>query len=190
MKRWVQPIQPTALVRTLMIIDRRLSPPNARPATRQAVAVPTAGFSLLEVLVVVAIVAVLASIAVPNLLAARAGYQIHTAGATAVNRLGEARMEAVKRNRFVTVTLDNAQRSMLTTCLDDAGVPMTLAGPEFMPTDVVFDMPDGAATMAIQFDSMGRPVNPPQTFTLRHTRSDQRRVLTIVSTGRLTVDQP
>jgi type IV fimbrial biogenesis protein FimT len=189
MKRQSAPIAQAAASGSSMTIDLRQAPRPQSPGRSVEAPARVAGYTILELMIVVTIVAVLASIAVPNLLAARAGFQISSAGSTAVNRLGEARMEALKRNRYVTVTLDPANRSMTTTTLDDVGQPMTIAGPEFMPSDVVFEIA-GAPFLAIQFDSMGRPVNPPQTFTLRHTRSDQRRVLTISSTGRLTVEMP
>ena len=76
-------------------------------------------------------------------------------------------MEAVKRNRQIDVTIDAATRSLLTTVTDAGGVVNTLAGPEILPNSVVYDL-GGAANMQITFDSMGRPLNPPQVVTLHY----------------------
>jgi prepilin-type N-terminal cleavage/methylation domain-containing protein len=145
------------------------------------------GLTLIETVMVLAIIGILVAIAVPSLVATRQGYQIHTAGITIANRLGEARMEALKRNRPVDVTLDAAARTLRATVTGPGGVVTDVSGPEYLPTGVVFGL-GGAPSTTLTFDSMGRPVSPPQTFTLLHTGSGQSRVITILSTGRLTVN--
>ena len=148
---------------------------------------PAAGFSLIELLIVIAILGVLISIALPNMVAARRGYQIHTAGQVVTTRLGQARMEALRRNRQIDVVLDAAARS-LTIVFVQGGADVTIDGPEFMPSGVIFDAA-GTPNMRLTFDSLGRPLNPPQTVTLRHSLSNQRRVITILPTGRLQLTQ-
>ncbi len=146
-----------------------------------------AGFSLIELVVVIAILGLLASIAVPNLVSARQSYQIHTSGQLVTTRLGQARMEALRRNRQMDVVLDGATRS-LRIVIVQAGADVTVEGPEYLPGGVIFD-PAGTPNMRLTFDSLGRPLNPPQTVTLRHTGSGQRRVITIQPTGRLQLTQ-
>ena len=146
-----------------------------------------AGLTLTELLMVMAIVGVLTSIAIPNLLAARQGYQIHTAGQLVTTRLGQARMESLRRNRQIDVVLDAATRSVRIVVVQ-AGADVTVDGPEYLPRGVIFDAA-GTPNMRLSFDSLGRPLNPPQTLTLRHTGSNQRRVITIQPTGRLQVTQ-
>ena len=146
-----------------------------------------AGFSLIELLIVLAIVGVICSIAIPNLLAARQGYQIHTAGQLVNARLGQARMESLRRNRQIDVVLDAATRSVRIVVVQ-GGADVTVDGPEYLPTGVIFD-PAGTPNMRLTFDSLGRPLNPPQVVTLRHTGSNQRRVITIQPTGRLQLTQ-
>ena len=145
------------------------------------------GFSLIELLMVLAIIGVITSIAIPNLMAARQGYQIHTAGLNITNRIAEARMEALRRNRQVVVVLDAVERSARVVVVQ-AGVDVTVDGPEYLPTGVIYDAV-GTPNLRLTFDSLGRPLNPPQTVTIRHTGSGQRRVITIQPTGRLQITQ-
>ena len=146
------------------------------------------GFTLLEALVVLAIGGILATLAIASLSTARRGYQIHTAGITFSTRLFEARTQALKRNRPTAVTLDVAARTLRTTFTPAGGAPVEIGGPEFLPTGVVFELDGGAPSLVVTFDSLGRPFNPPQSFRLRHTGSGQVRTITVLSTGRVTVN--
>jgi len=147
------------------------------------------GFTLLETLIVLAIGGLMAAIAVTSLSTARRGYQIHTAGITFTNRLFEARTQAVKRNRPIAVTLDVAARTLRTTFTPaGGGAAVEIGGPEFLPTGVVFELDGGAPSLVVTFDSLGRPFNPPQSFRLRQTGSGQVRTITVLSTGRVTVN--
>jgi prepilin-type N-terminal cleavage/methylation domain-containing protein len=145
------------------------------------------GFTLLETLIVITIGGIMAAFAVTSLVTARRGYQIQTAGITFTNRLVEARSQALKRNRPIAVTLDTAARTLRTTFTPAGAAPVEIGGPEILPSGVVFDL-GGAATLVVTFDSMGRPFNPPQTFVLRHTGSGQVRTISVLSTGRVTVN--
>lgn len=144
------------------------------------------GFTLLEALVVLAIGGILTVIATASLVTARRGYQIQTAGITFTSRLFEARTQALKRNRPIAVTLDGAAGTLRTTYTPPGGAAVEI-GLEYLPTGVVFEF-DGAASLVVTFDSMGRPFNPPQTFRLRHTGSGQVRTISVLSTGRVTVN--
>ena len=168
-----------------MRFDKRQSPPARRQGAHVAGA--TAGFSLIEVIVVVAITAVLASIAVPNLITAKRGFDLSTAGTSAANRLGEARMEAIKRNRPVNVLVEGASRTMTLSYTDPGPVVVTL-GVEQLPAGVTLDL-GGAPDLTITFDALGRPLNPPQTFAINHAELDQTRIVTVETTGRVTLAQ-
>jgi type IV fimbrial biogenesis protein FimT len=167
-----------------MRFDQRQSPPARRQATHAGA---TAGFSLIEVIVVVAITAVLASIAVPNMITAKRGFDLSTAGTSAVNRLGEARMEAIKRNRPVNVVIEGASRTMTLSYTDPGPVVVTL-GVEQLPSGITLDL-GGNPDMTITFDALGRPLNPPQTFAINHAELDQTRTVTVETTGRVTLAQ-
>jgi type II secretory pathway pseudopilin PulG len=144
--------------------------------------------TLIEIIMVLAIVGVMMSVAIPNILAARQAYQIQTAGFNIVNRVGEARMEALRRNRQVVAVLDPATRSMRVVIVNPGPVDVPIAEPEYLPANVNFDG-GGTPNLRITFDSLGRPLNPPQQLMLRHSQTQARRIITIQPTGRLTVTQ-
>ena len=143
-----------------------------------------AGISLIELVMVISILGVLTAIAIPNMVSARQGFQMSTASATMRHRLAEARMESLKRNRRVDVVIDGAARS-LTTSTTTAGVATVIAGPEYLPSGVVFDL-GGSATTTITFDSLGRPLAP-TSFILDYPGSGLSRTLSVLTTGRITL---
>lgn len=57
------------------------------------------GFSLLELMVVCALLAIIAAIAVPNITQANANYKLDAAGHSVASLLQQARMQAVKTNQ-------------------------------------------------------------------------------------------
>jgi prepilin-type N-terminal cleavage/methylation domain-containing protein len=145
-----------------------------------------AGFSLLELILVIAIIGIVTAIAIPNMLSARQGFRMQTASSTVLHRLGEARMESVKRNRQIDVTLDNAARTLTARMTNAGGVTTIIAGPEYLPEGVVFNL-NGDATYQISFDSMGRPTVAPRTFMVQYPGSGLSRTVTVQSTGRIII---
>jgi Tfp pilus assembly protein FimT len=136
---------------------------------------------------VLAIGGLLAAFALTSISTARRGFQIQTAGITFSNRLVEARTQALKRNRPIAVTLDVAAGTLRTTYTPPGGAAVEIGGPEYLPRGVVFEL-GGAASLVVTFDAMGRPFNPPQSFQLRQTESEQVRTISVLSTGRVTVN--
>jgi prepilin-type N-terminal cleavage/methylation domain-containing protein len=64
-----------------------------------------AGFSLLELMIVTAIIAVMSAVAVPNFLTWNARYQLRQAGVEIQNQLTLAKMVAMNRNVVVNASL-------------------------------------------------------------------------------------
>lgn len=81
------------------------------------------GFTLIELIVIIAIVAIFAAIAVPNFLSYMPKYRLNGAARQVMGDLMAARMKAVKENTTVTVKWDNANQYKI---LTDGGEEKTV----------------------------------------------------------------
>jgi prepilin-type N-terminal cleavage/methylation domain-containing protein len=119
------------------------------------------GYSLLETMVVVAIVGILAAVAVPNFILWNQKYQLKSEVANLAGFLGFARMTAINQNVPVVVTVTQAP---------PAAVVVTFTNPRLLPpADVVLppitmnsrvSLTDavggaGASPQDLRFDPMG-----------------------------------
>lgn len=145
----------------------------------------SAGFTLLELLLVVAILAVLMGMCVPGLRAAREGYRIETAGYTVQAKLNEARTHALKRNRQTWLLLDGTAHTLRAQTTDAGGAIVDLGGLEILDGVTLDGL--GGPTSTIVFDALGRPTVAPRSIQLRSRWSTRTRTVTVASTGRITV---
>lgn len=145
-----------------------------------------AGFSILELMFVVAIGLLIAGMAVPGIQAARQGYRIYTAGYAIAAKLRDARTNALKRNRQTWVLFDVDARSAR---IQTAGIggPVDVGAPEFLMQGIVYEGMS-TPTQQIAFDPLGRPISPPQVIRLRQGTTNMRRTITVLSTGRVTIE--
>jgi len=149
-----------------------------------------AGFTLIEMLLVGALVIVVAGIALPNLRSMTETYRLSTAAVAVASKVHQARTNALKRNRPSWVLVDGTARTVQVQSNDPGGATINIGGPEFMPAGITFA--SGTGTVMLTFDSMGRPVNPPQTIQVLYPGSGLglSRTVTVTSTGRVTNTQP
>lgn len=71
-----------------------------------------AGFTLIELMVTIAVLAIIVSIAAPNVSTQLANQRVKATTATLVNALKEARAESLIRRREVEVTIDNSNHKI------------------------------------------------------------------------------
>jgi Tfp pilus assembly protein FimT len=144
------------------------------------------GFTLLELMLVVALGMVVAGIAIPNLLTMNRTYRLATASSTVASKVHQARANALKRNRPSWVLVDGAAGTVQVQSTDAGGATITVGDSDPIPQGVTFGT--GTAQATLTFDSMGRPLNPPQTIQLQIAGSGLTRTITVTSTGRVTVN--
>ncbi len=143
------------------------------------------GFTLPELLIVTAILAIVAGLSVASVRSARAAYQLYTSGYQISTKLDDARTNALKRNRPAWLLIDAQAQSLQVQTTAAGGTTMNVGGAEFLSREM--QVVGVTTTQQITFDAIGRPVNPPQTIQVQNVRSGQTRTITIASTGRITV---
>lgn len=115
------------------------------------------GFSLIELVIVLAIAAAIVAIAVPNVSGVMDANRLQAATSMLAGKLAEARMNALKRNRPVSLLVDPSRGRVLVHTIGPGGAPVEIGVPGLLPSGVAFVEP----VPQIQFDSVGRPTNPP-----------------------------
>ena len=121
------------------------------------------GFSLLELIIVVSVMAIATAMAVPVLVNARRGYQLRTATVDLASLLQRSRNIAIQSNRAIpVVTAVGNTQVFLDLNLNgalDVGEPMVQLPPNIVQTNV--NPPAIGAPAPLGFTA---PVNPPARF--------------------------
>lgn len=142
------------------------------------------GFTLIEMLLVVTVVILVASIALPSLRTMTDTYRVATASAAVASKVRQARTIAVKGKRQTWVIVNGAARSIQVQSASPGG-PVDIDGPSLLPAGVTFGT--GGATVRLTFDAKGRPLGTPQRIQVLYPGSDLIRTITVASTGLVTV---
>ena len=142
------------------------------------------GFTINELLIVLLIISVLVAIALPNGLRQLQLYRLETSVSNISNKLSQARMNAIKRNRSSWLRVDPTARTVQVRSTDTSGTTTDVGYPELLPKGVSF-----ATTSAteIAFDSMGRYSSGTQSLTIIDNDSRSRKDITISPAGKVSV---
>jgi prepilin-type N-terminal cleavage/methylation domain-containing protein len=138
------------------------------------------GFSLIELMIVAALVAVMAGIAVPVIAGAMRRYNVITASQQVVSAIRAARVQAVGKNQVLEVDFNPAAGTYQVQDAADVGI-----GPVYtLPVGAVFV----AAATDIQFDTSGRldvAVPAPVTIVVGNGDAAHNRTITVTRSGRV-----
>ena len=129
-----------------------------------------AGFTMVELMIVIAVIAILTAIAVPNIINSLPNYRLKAAARDMYSNFQKAKMEAVKRN--VTVVLDFVPASNMYEMFVDDGAgggnannltrdgSETLLGTFGMPNDVTLSSASfSGGTQKSGFNNRGLPAS-------------------------------
>jgi type IV fimbrial biogenesis protein FimT len=142
----------------------------------------SAGFSLVELIIVIAILAILATIAVPSLQSFMAQRRLGGAARHVMSDLMNARMAAVSQNRDVQVTFPTSAGASYT--YDTGGTALT----RNLQTGFGYRDVTVAAAASPTFTSSGRLSGSGCTVILTSTTLGQTKTVTVNSTGRVAIN--
>jgi prepilin-type N-terminal cleavage/methylation domain-containing protein len=146
----------------------------------------TAGFTLIEILVAVAMVSILAGLTVPILAGAMDRYYIISAGQQVASTMRTARFQAVARNSRVRINVNSPAAGQYQTEIWDAGTMAwgALGEVQLLPTGISF----GGVIVDVEIEPTGRPaaaVGCPCTLTVTNGNAADDRTITISTSGRV-----
>lgn len=129
------------------------------------------GFTLIEMMIVIAIIAILAALAAPSMIDMKRKYELQRETNSFVAKLNEARSEAVLKRTSVSVSLvasqnTNASQNASTNTSQNASTNASQVWQSTSPNIVL----ETTRSDAISFDYMGRSnvANDPECLVLKH----------------------
>ena len=143
------------------------------------------GYSAVELVMAVGITIMMAAITYPSIVASMDLLRLETSVAMIEGKLGDARINAIKRNRQVWLKFDSAQKSVQVQ-YDDGGT--VDVGPEgYLGTGISFASP---TPTQLTFDAQGWPTVAPETARLEIDRTGDQKDITVSLTGKVTISTP
>ena len=145
------------------------------------------GFTLIEILIVVGLVAVMAAVTVPTVAGAMNRYYILSAGQQVVSTIRTARFQAVARNSDVRIRFDFPAAGQYQTEIwdEDDMAWGSLGQVQYLSRNISFG--DGTPT-DVEIEPTGRPpavAGCPCTIIVSNGNADDDRTLTISTSGRI-----
>ena len=149
------------------------------------------GFSVLEVMVVVAIIGILLSMGVPSFFTYTQNLQIRSAAEQITAGMNIAKNEAIRRNVTVQFALDTGTAWRINLASDANGIPLQTRNANEGSVNVTRDvLPDQA--YAITFNGMGRvsPTNADDSLAMTQIDLDNPMIANVVDRRKLRIVIP
>lgn len=150
------------------------------------------GFSIIELLIVSLIIAILAVVSIPLISKNLQLYRAESAIGMVSNRLTEARLTAIKRNRPVWLKADPNNNSLKIESTDDSGNVIPVSSPMYLPDGTVIASETPVVTT---FTSLGRvqpgsatktPIDSPATHNCNEVKVSSVGKITVASCPQVT----
>ena len=141
------------------------------------------GFTIMELMTVVAIIGILSAITIPNLIAWRTNYQLNSMVREIQSVIQGARLQATKGNSSVTISFNTAARKIQTEQINRAGAgfPSKIKTTALRPD---LTMTTNFALNKIVYDNRGMLAgNIGGTITITNAKGKQLKVI-VASTGK------
>lgn len=142
------------------------------------------GFSLIELLVVVAISTTLLAVGTPVLRSALAQQRLRTGASAVGNALSEARREAFRTSTTARVEVDPADGRISVFSTDVNANAEVERKRYYLPDGIRFT--NVWAVTSYTFDTLGRPAALPMTVQVGITNTATVRTVSVLGTGRTT----
>jgi type IV fimbrial biogenesis protein FimT len=143
------------------------------------------GFSLPELLVVTLVMAIIVTLALPQIQETLRGYRLDIAERVVTNRLLEARLGAIKRNRDTWLAIDKTANTIQVASTDDNGTAVFLTPTISLPRNAFFT---SSTPNAVTYSSLGRNKNSgTSVVSLQVSGINKTRTISISATGNLKV---
>lgn len=151
------------------------------------------GFTIIELMTVIAIIGIISAIAVPNMIAWRSNHQLNGSAREVLSVINGARLEAIKNNATVTVTFNDGAKTV------ETSVTNRLTG--VTPPPKTTNLNTGINSVSaftdgntFGFNSRGLPIAiaggfASGTVTLSNSKGDSLEVI-MASTGVTRIDKP
>lgn len=143
------------------------------------------GFSFIELIIVLLVIAILVTLALPQIQGTMRLYRLETSTSFILHRLTETRLVAIKRNRDAWLEIDSANRILTIKSTNDAGQQIILGHPTRLPESIIFT---GSVPDSVIFTSLGRNrANGNTQIKLKLAGANGNKIISVGATGNVRI---